>query len=94
AIASVDKPDCVVVDVQLPGMNGPEVQQRMVQEHLDIPLIFMTAHKDDDVAERVGAVGAVGFLDKPFADSSLMELIQRALHWPGGKGPGSNGEVR
>ena len=94
AIASVDKPDCVVVDVQLPGMNGLEVQQWMVQEHLDIPLIFMTAHTDDDVAERVGAVGAVGFLDKPFADSSLMELIQRALHRPGGKGPGPDGEVR
>ena len=94
AVASVEKPDCVVVDVQMPGMNGLEVQQRMVQEHPEIPLIFMTAHTDEVVAKRVVALGAVGFLNKPFADSLLIELIQRALHRPGENGPASSGEVR
>jgi FixJ family two-component response regulator len=93
AIASVEKPGCVVVDVQMPGMNGLEVQQRMVQEHPDIPLIFMTAHTDEVVAQRVAAVRPVGFLHKPFADSSLIELIQCALHLPGRIGPGSNGQA-
>jgi FixJ family two-component response regulator len=92
-VASVDKPDCVVVDVQMPGMNGLEVQERMDLEHLDIPLIFMAAHTDEAVAKRVVAMGAVGFLNKPFADNSLIELIQRALHRPGKNGIGSNGKV-
>ena len=93
AVATAPKPDCVVVDVQMPGMNGLEVQQRMVQEHPDVPLIFMTAHTDEVVAERAVAVGAVGFLNKPFADDSLIELIQRALHRPGENGQLSNGHV-
>jgi FixJ family two-component response regulator len=92
-VGSVEKPDCVVVDVQMPGMNGLEVQERMVQELPDIPLIFMTAHSDEAVAKRVVAMGAVGFLNKPFADNSLIELIQQALHRPGESGMGSNGEV-
>jgi FixJ family two-component response regulator len=93
ALESVEKPDCVVVDVQMPGMNGLEVQERMVQEHPDIPLIFMSAHTSEVVTKRVAVVGAVGFLAKPFADSSLIELIQCALHRARQIGPGSNGEV-
>ena len=89
---TVEKPDCVVVDVQMPGMNGLDVQERMVHEHPEIPLIMMTAHTDEVVAKRVAAMGTVGFLFNPFADSSLIELIQRALHRPGENGPGSNGE--
>jgi FixJ family two-component response regulator len=92
AVASVEKPDCVVVDVQMPGMNGFEVQQRMVREHPDIPLIFMTAHVDEVLAKRIVAMGAVGFLSKPFADSSLIELIQRALHPPERNGLASSGD--
>ena len=93
AVATVEKPDCVVVDVQMPGMSGLDVQQRMVQDHPGIPLIFMTAHTDEVVAKRVVAMGAVGFLNKPFADSLLIELIQRALHRPAANGVASGGDV-
>jgi FixJ family two-component response regulator len=93
AVASVERPNCVVVDVQMPGMTGLEVQQRMVQEHPDIPIIFMTAHTDEVAVERIVAMGAVGFLSKPFADSSLIELIERALHRPGENVLASNGRV-
>lgn len=93
AVASVEKPDCVVVDVQMPGMTGLEVQQRMVQEHPDIPLILMTAHTDELVAKRVVSMGAIGFLLKPFADSLLIKLIQLALHRPGENGLTLNGRV-
>jgi FixJ family two-component response regulator len=86
AVATAKKPDCVVVDVQMPGMNGLEVQRRMVQEFPGIPLIFMTAHTDDAVARTGAAMGAVGFLHKPFSDSSLIELIERALHRSGENG--------
>jgi FixJ family two-component response regulator len=68
------------------------VQQRMVLQHLEIPLIFMTAHTDEGVAERASAVGAVGFLNKPFADISLIELIHHALERNARNGAGSNGE--
>jgi FixJ family two-component response regulator len=77
----------------MPGMTGLEVQQRMVQEHPDIPIIFMTAHTDEVIVKRIVAMGAVGFLSKPFADSSLIELIERALHRPGENVLASNGRV-
>ncbi len=93
AVKSVEKPDCVVVDVQMPGMNGLEVQQRMAHEHPEIPLIFMTAHAEEVVAKRIVGLGAVGFLSKPFPDSSLIELIQRALHRPGQNSLPSSGEA-
>lgn len=94
SIPSAERPDCIVLDVQMPGMNGLEMQQRMVQEHLHIPLIFMTAHSDEVVAKRVAAAGAVGFLHKPFSDRSLIELLERALHVAGANNSGSNGDVR
>jgi FixJ family two-component response regulator len=86
AVASVEKPACVVVDVQMAGMTGLEVQQRMVQAHPDIPLIFMSAHRDELVARRAVDMGAVGFLNKPFSESSLIELFRRALRRPAENG--------
>jgi FixJ family two-component response regulator len=79
AVASVEKPDCIIVDVQMPGMSGFDVQRRMIAEHPDIPLIFMTAHANADLAVRASASGAIGFLDKPFSDRRLLDLIYRAL---------------
>jgi FixJ family two-component response regulator len=72
-------PDCVVLDVQMPGMNGLKVQQQMYQQQMAVPVIFITAHDDPGVAERVIATGAAGFLHKPFADESLRVLICDAL---------------
>jgi FixJ family two-component response regulator len=73
-------------------MNQP-LQTVFVEEHPDIPLIFMTAHTDEVVAQRAVAMGAMGFLNKPFADSLLIQLIQRALHRPEAIGRASNGKV-
>jgi FixJ family two-component response regulator len=92
-LALGENPSCVVVDIQMPGMNGFQVQQRMLQEHLDIPVIFITAHMDKDFAERAAAAGVIGFLDKPFTDHALMMLIQRALCRTGGNDTRSNGKV-
>jgi FixJ family two-component response regulator len=93
SIASVEKPACVVVDVHMPGMSGLDVQERIAQERLEIPLILMTAHIDEVIAERAASAGAIGFLPKPFADSTLIELIDRALHGRAHDSRGSNGAV-
>lgn len=79
AIAASWKPDCVVLDVQMPGMNGLEIQRRIVEQELAVPVIFITAHEDRAAAERAIAAGAVGFLYKPFSDESLEQLVRRAL---------------
>ncbi len=80
SLASAERPDCVLLDVQMPGMNGLEVQRRLALEGIAPPLVFITAHEEDGIAERAIAAGAVGFLQKPFTDQSLIELIRRALH--------------
>jgi FixJ family two-component response regulator len=79
AVAAAWRPHCIVLDVQMPGMNGLEVQRRLIEQDLLVPVIFITAHEDRAVAERAIAVGAMGFLYKPFAAESLKELIVRAL---------------
>jgi FixJ family two-component response regulator len=83
----------MLVDVQMPGMNGLEVQQRMAREHPETPLIFITAHTDEVIAKRLGAVGALGFLEKPIAESLLMEWIRRALLRPEANGAAPKGDV-
>ncbi len=70
---------CAVMDVQMPGMNGLEVQRRLALERIALPLIFITAHEERGIAERAIAAGAVGFLLKPFSGQSLIALIRRAL---------------
>jgi len=67
------------LDVQMPGMNGLEVQRRLALLGIALPLVFITAHEEEGVADRAIAAGAVGFLQKPFTDQSLIELIRRAL---------------
>jgi len=78
-LATAERPDCVLLDVQMPGMNGLEVQRRLALEGVALPLVFITAHEEDGIAERAMAAGALGFLQKPFTDQSLIELIRRAL---------------
>ena len=83
ALASSQSFGCAVMDVQMPGMNGLEVQRRLALLGIALPLVFITAHEEEGIAERAIAAGAVGFLQKPFTDQSLIELIRRALQ-PGG----------
>ncbi len=79
ALASSQRFDCAVMDVQMPGMNGLEVQRRLALDGIALPLVLITAHEEDGIAERAMAAGAVGFLRKPFTDLSLIALIRRAL---------------
>lgn len=71
--------DCSVIDVQMPGMTGLEVLDRLHAAGLDLPVVFMTAHDTEGAEEQAMRAGAVGFLRKPFADDELIALIRIAV---------------
>lgn len=70
---------CLILDVQMPGLNGLEVQQRLAQSGKKVPVVFITAHDDDAARERALAAGAVAFLRKPFNDELLIKTLEEAL---------------
>lgn len=71
--------DCAILDVQMPGMNGLETQERLVRGGNPIPVIFITAHDEVGVRERALASGAMAFLRKPFDDELLIKTLRAAL---------------
>jgi FixJ family two-component response regulator len=70
-------PDCVILDVQMPGLNGFEVQRRLMDSGL--PIIFITAYDDMNVREQALAAGAAGYLRKPFNDELFVKTVRAAL---------------
>ena len=71
--------DCLIIDVRMPGISGPELQRELSRRRMNIPIIFITAQGDKDVVARVMSNGAVDCLLKPFSLVSLMKAISRAL---------------
>jgi FixJ family two-component response regulator len=71
---------CLVSDVQMPRVDGLELQRRLIAQGHRIPIIFMTAFPTDAARARAMAAGAVCFLTKPFDASTLSECIKTALH--------------
>ena len=74
-----DVPGCLVLDVRLPGLSGLDLQKRMVDAGIQIPIIFITGHGDIPMTVRAMKAGAVEFLTKPFRDQDLLDAIQQAL---------------
>ena len=72
-------PSCLILDVRLPGMSGLEVQSRLNEVGIQIPIIFITSHGDIPMTVRAMKSGAVEFLTKPFRDQDLIDAIQQAL---------------
>jgi FixJ family two-component response regulator len=70
---------CLIVDVQMPGMNGLELQSQLAAADRRIPIIFITAYDDKESRRRAMQAGAVAFLAKPFSDKQLLETIHSAL---------------
>ena len=70
---------CVVLDIQMDGMNGFELQERLAGDRPAIPVIFMTAYDDAATCERVKRSGVAGFLRKPFDDWVLLDAIRTAV---------------
>jgi FixJ family two-component response regulator len=71
------RPDCIILDAQMPGLHGLEVQKRLARS--GIPIIFITAHDDVGVRDQALAGGAVAFLRKPFNDELLIKAVSTAL---------------
>jgi len=72
-------PSCLVLDVQLPGLSGLDLQRRMAEVNLEIPIIFITGHGDIPTSVRAMKAGAVEFLTKPFGDDDLLTAIHEAI---------------
>ena len=74
-----DVPGCLVLDVRLPRVSGLDLQKRMAEADMEIPIIFITGHGDIPMSVRAMKAGAVEFLTKPFRDQDLLDAIQQAL---------------
>jgi FixJ family two-component response regulator len=70
---------CLIADIRMPGISGLELQAKLKAEGCRIPIIFITAHGDDEMRIHAMREGAVGFLTKPFNDAVLLEMVHAAL---------------
>jgi FixJ family two-component response regulator len=73
------EPDCVILDFQMPGLNGLQVQERLAGIGRDIPVIFITGADDDWIRKQALASGAVAFLCKPFETDLLIKTLRAVL---------------
>jgi len=74
-----DVPSCLVLDVQLPGLNGLDLQDELTKADVQIPIIFLTGHGDIPMSVRAMKAGALEFLTKPFNDEDLLNAVQQAV---------------
>jgi FixJ family two-component response regulator len=75
----VSQTRCLVLDIAMPGMSGLDLQRELKGRETEIPIIFITAQKEEALRERAFEQGAAGFLLKPFSDTSLLEGLNAAL---------------
>jgi FixJ family two-component response regulator len=78
----LDETSCLISDIQMPGIDGLELQRRLASENRRTPIIFITAFPDARIRERALAGGAVCFLKKPFEGQVLIQCVDRALKQP------------
>ena len=76
---STDNTGCVVVDVQMPGMNGLELQAHLALQQIDLPITVITGHGDVPMAVQALKAGAFDFIEKPFDDEIFLDSVHRAL---------------
>jgi two-component system response regulator FixJ len=72
-------PGCLVLDVAMPEMNGLELQRKLIQDKIDLPIVFITGHGNVQMAVGAMLSGAVNFLEKPFHEQELWDSIRKAL---------------
>jgi FixJ family two-component response regulator len=75
----VGEAKCLILDVAMPGMTGPELQRELARRGHRTPIVFITAHRDDTVRPHLIEQGAVECLFKPFSDAALQEALSSAL---------------
>jgi len=75
----VGQTGCLILDVAMPGMSGPDLQRELIRRRQKIPIVFITTHGGETVRPRLIEEGAVECLFKPFSDTALLEALQAAL---------------
>ena len=75
----VSETSCLLLDVAMPGMSGPDLQQELTRRRQKIPIVFITAYGDASVLRRLLARGAVRCLVKPFSDAALLDAVGAAM---------------
>ena len=75
----VSETRCLILDIAMPGMSGPELQQELLRRRQEIPIVFITANGDRAVRPRLLAQGAVECLFKPFSEAALLDALNAAL---------------
>jgi len=76
---AVSETSCLLLDVAMPSMSGPELQHELIRRQQDIPIVFITANGDKTIRPRLLAQGAVACLFKPFSDTALLDALNAAL---------------
>ena len=79
---------CLITDVQMPGLSGVELQDRIIADGYRVPVIFVTAFRDERTRLRMFQAGAIGCLNKPFCEDHLIEQLNVALKHHGVASPG------
>ena len=75
----VSETSCLILDVAMPGMSGPDLQEELIRRQQGIPIVFITANGDKMVRPRLLAQGAVECLFKPFSEAALLDALDAAL---------------
>ncbi len=75
----VDETSCLILDIAMPGMTGPELHRELKRRGQEIPVIFITGQRDETIRARMLKQGAAGFLLKPFSDTALLAAIKTSL---------------
>ncbi|WP_316977150.1 response regulator transcription factor [Shumkonia mesophila] len=77
---TTDAPGCIVLDVRMPGKGGLEIQQELKARDCPLPAIILTSHGDAPMAARAIKDGAYDFIEKPFNNQALLDIVQKAIH--------------
>jgi FixJ family two-component response regulator len=75
----LEETNCLILDLRLSGMSGPELQRHLAEKNCRIPIIFITAHGTPENHEEAMRAGAIAFLSKPFSEEALLNSIHLAL---------------
>jgi FixJ family two-component response regulator len=70
---------CLILDIAMPGMSGPDLQQELRRRRQEIPIVFITARSDDTIRPHLLAQGAIACLFKPFGEAALLDALNAAL---------------
>ena len=76
---NLEASECLILDLMMPGLDGLELQSKLISSNCELPTIFLSAHKNDQVRDQALKAGAISFLDKPFSEDILIRDVNIAI---------------